>query len=736
MLEKKYYAHTKTNPDGTPAPQEDWQPLDEHLKNVAKLAAGFAESFVSSEWAHNAGLLHDLGKASLEFQSYLEESVKQNDLDSEISGKTRVIHSSHGAVFAEDNLGRGGRFLAYLIAGHHAGLADWYSADTGSAALTDRLAKGRPLLDKLGKYPDSIKKDLKNVSKPPEAIKRSEDIHFWVRMLYSCLVDADFLDTEEFISPEASKGRSQFPALTELSERFFTFLNSLEKQAKQTPVNIIRTEIRKYCESAAQEKPQFFSLAVPTGGGKTLSSMAFAFKHALKYGKKRIIYVIPYTSIIEQTAKTLADILGAENVVEHHSNLEPENETLRSKLATENWDAPVIVTTNVQFFESLYAARSSRCRKLHNISDSIIILDEAQLLPPELRTPCIDAMRQLVFNYGATIVISTATQPVFKEIGAIEEIIPKSAHLYDRLKRTDYIIPSLSDSGPVSLESLALDLQKHEQVLCIVNTRSDCYKLFKLMPKGTIHLSALMCGAHRSEVIAGIKERLSAGLSTRVISTQLVEAGVDIDFPVVYRALAGLDSIAQAAGRCNREGKLNNTGTLGKVYVFVPPTPAPSGLLLKGENTTRELLASSDVTPDSPEIFIRYFNLFYSRLNNTGKEVMDLLVKDAAEGGFQFRTAAEKFKLIDNYSRPVVVRYGKAAQLIECLRMTGPNKGIMRSLQRYIVNISKRKLAQMSAGGGVSEVYPGIWVQAMAGYNPVTGLDIFNGTINPEDLMA
>lgn len=396
MEEQKYYAHTKKQPGGTPAPQSQWQPLDEHLRNVAKLAASFADSFGSSAWGHNAGLLHDLGKASQEFQRYLEESAKQDDLDLEISGRTRVVHSSQGAVFAEDNLGRAGRFLAYLIAGHHAGLADWYTSDTGSAALVERLAKGRPLLDKLGTYPEELKKDLKSILNPPAYIKRKEDIHLWVRMLYSCLVDADFLDTEGFISSETTKSRGQFFGIAELSERFFASLDNLEKQARQTPVNIIRTEVRKYCESAAEKSPGFFSLSVPTGGGKTLSSMAFAFKHALKYGKKRIIYVIPYTSIIEQTAKTLADILGAEDVVEHHSNFEPENETQRSKLACENWDAPVIVTTNVQFFESLYAARSSRCRKLHNLSESVIILDEAQLLPPELRTPCVDAMRQLM----------------------------------------------------------------------------------------------------------------------------------------------------------------------------------------------------------------------------------------------------------------------------------------------------------------------------------------------------
>ncbi|HNT97099.1 MAG TPA: CRISPR-associated endonuclease Cas3'' [Elusimicrobiales bacterium] len=725
--EESYYAHTKRALDGTPAPKSDWQPLEEHLNNVAELASGFARDFASSEWGYFAGLLHDLGKASPQFQKYLE------------NGMGKVEHSGQGAAFAEDNLKKVGRILAYLIAGHHAGLPDWHSTDTGSKALAVRLKNGRELLPDLGDYQEKFKARLAGPLTPP-GFKRPEDVHLWMRMLFSALTDADYLDTENFMAPEAKASRQGFNSIRRLSEAFLKHLDVIESKSARSAVNSIRAEVRRYCEVAADKKPGIFSLTVPTGGGKTLSSMAFAFRHALKYGKKRIIYVIPYTSIIEQTAKVLSDILGPENIVEHHSNLEPKDETeatRRSKLASENWDAPVIVTTNVQFFESLYAARPGRCRKLHNLVGSIIILDEAQLLPPHLLSPCVDAMRQLAENYGATLVISTATQPALKGLGHVEEIIPDAARLYSRLKRVNYFMPTLLSSPPTSLEEVSVELQKYEQVLCIVNTRPDCYKLFKLMPEGTVHLSALMCGAHRSEVIAGIKERLKNNLPVRVISTQLVEAGVDIDFPVVYRAFAGLDAIAQAAGRCNREGGKSTKGAFGQVHVFVPPSPLPIGIMRKSADTFRDLLATGGFDPDSPGIYKRYFEALYSRANSTDSAgIMELLTKDIQNCGIQFRTAAEKFRLIDDYSRPVVIRYGGAEKLLARLRETGPNREIMRGLQRYIVNVPEKKLLRMAAEDGVSEVSPGVWVQERAAYNQATGLDIFTGLIEPEELMA
>jgi CRISPR-associated endonuclease/helicase Cas3 len=507
-------------------------------------------------------------------------------------------------------------------------------------------------------------------------------------------------------------------------------------------VNAIRQEILAACRASAIQSSGLFSLTVPTGGGKTLSGMAFALDHAVKQKKNRIIYVIPYTSIIEQTAGILAGIFGSSNVVEHHSNIAPQRETPRSMLASENWDAPIIVTTNVQFFESLYAAKSSRCRKLHNIINSVVILDEAQLLPPELLTPCVDAINQLVRNYGVTIVLSTATQPVLPKLATPTEIIPPSAKLYERLKRVDYQLPDLRKAKPVAWEDLAVELQQHEQVLCVVNTRRDCYDLFKLMPGGTIHLSALMCGRHRSAVIRLIRCRLRKGLPVRVISTQLVEAGVDIDFPVVYRALAGFASIAQSAGRCNREGKLNTEGRLGQVHVFVPPKPSPLGLLRKGEDKTRELCSLPGFDPQQPEFFARYFELFYSAINDKGSQFHDWLIKDVNPNlFFQFRTAAENFKLIDDQAqRPVIVRYGKSENLLNQLRFAGPTREIMRQLQRYTVNLPTRMVGSMRDNGLLEEVdpkkAPDIIVQCnMRLYDKKVGLDIYRENLPIEDLI-
>jgi CRISPR-associated endonuclease/helicase Cas3 len=319
--------------------------------------------------------------------------------------------------------------------------------------------------------------------------------------------------------------------------------------------------------------------------------MAFALEHAIQHGKRRIIVVIPYTSVIEQTAKQYREVFGDEAVIEHHSNLDPDKETRRSQLASENWDAPIIVTTNVQFFESLFASRSSACRKLHNIVDSVIILDEAQMLPPGYLQPVVSVLRGLSSLFGASVVLCTATQPAlvgriesgqaklrgFPE-GSVRELMSDPADLSGTLRRVELKRHPKGDD-PVSWEEIAGELRTIDRVLCIVNTRKDCRSLYELLPEGSVHLSALMCPEHRSQVVAKIKSVLRTEGPLRVVSTQLVEAGVDIDFPVVYRALAGLDSIAQAAGRCNREGKLNDTGQRGRVIVFRPPKDAPSGLL-------------------------------------------------------------------------------------------------------------------------------------------------------------
>ncbi len=479
-----------------------------------------------------------------------------------------------------------------------------------------------------------------------------------------------------------------------------------------------------------------FSLTVPTGGGKTLSGTAFALDHAIRHGKSRVIYVIPYTSIIEQTADVLRQYLGQDNVIEHHSNLTPEKESPSLTLASENWDAPIIVTTNVQFFESLYAAKPGRCRKLHNIVASVIILDEAQLLPPEWLHPSVEALNRLVADYGATVVLSTATQPALPNLYQTpREIAPDPAHLYGKLQRTKICFP-LDINQPQDWPSLAAELSQHQQALCVVNRRKDCHELWKAMPADSIHLSALMCGEHRSRVIADIKAKLTAGAQCRVISTQLVEAGVDLDFPVVYRALAGLDSINQAAGRCNREGKLT---VLGKVHVFIPPRPAPIGLLLKGEQTTRALASLPAFAPDSPAFFRRFFEQFYASVNDHGETwLMNRLVRDVnPDSNAQFRTAGEEFRLIKDASVPIIVRYASNDKLIERLRFAGPTREIMRTLQRYTVTVSPKVAINLEREGFVEKLHDGILVQTDTKlYKETVGLDIYLECYIPEDLCV
>jgi len=559
-----------------------------------------------------------------------------------------------------------------------------------------------------------------------------------MRMLYSCLVDADFLDTEAFMDERTAKERTPMPSLEDLKPRFDAYMAEKTRLAPPTPVNRIRPDILSACRERARAAPGLFSLTVPTGGGKTLSGMAFALEHAVCHGKTRLIYVIPYTSIIEQTAKELRTIFGDENVIEHHSNLDPEKETERSKLAAENWDAPIIVTTNVQFFESLYAAKPGRCRKLHNIVNSVVILDEAQLLPPNLLKPCVDAINLLVKHFKATLLLATATQPALPGLETPREIVTDPPTLYAVLKRTEIIFPQDLQT-PRNWEDIAEEISRHAQALCIVNTRKDCLRLYELMPEDTVHLSALMCGQHRSEVIEDVKQRLRAGNPVRVVSTQLVEAGVDMDFPVVYRALAGLDSIVQAAGRCNREGRLNEAGRLGEVQVFVPPEPAPRGLLRKGEDTTRAVTALPDFDMDAPEVFQTYFSLFYARVNDLGTEYRGWLVRDVnPELAIQFRTAAENFRLIDDRAyRPVLVRYGASEKDLETLRVIGPKRDLMRRLQRYTVTVPASLAYRLLADGIFEEIHPGILAQALSStYDLKRGLNIYASNPDPEDLCV
>ncbi|WP_331561775.1 CRISPR-associated helicase Cas3' [Chlorobium sp.] len=621
---------------------------------------------------------------------------------------------------------------------------------TNGYTLEERLSNPEHLQNALkGNPPDSVLNAVLPSSLPCQSQNGgSELVHVWIRMLYSCLVDADFLDTERFMSPEKADLRPNAVDLEMLKERFDLYMAVKENGSPDTPVNRARKNILRECrEKGRSLEPGLFSLTVPTGGGKTLASMAFALEHALKHGKKRIIVAIPYTSIIEQTAAVYREVFGDEAVLEHHSNLDPKKETPKSRLATENWDAPIIVTTNVQLFESLFAAKSSACRKLHNIVNSVVVLDEAQMLPTDFLQPVVSVIKSLSAHFRASVVLCTATQPVLsgkvgtgKDIlngfadGSVRELMADPEKLFSVFQRVRVRMLGQADERHEWSE-IAERLREHEQVLCIVNTRKDCRELHAQMPDGTVHLSALMCPEHRSKVIAEVKSKLMVGEPVRVVSTQLLEAGVDIDFPTVYRSFSGLDSIAQAAGRCNREGRLER----GDVVVFNPPKPSPSGRLLKAETAAQTLFRTEPELAASlmPEAFRRYFIHYFGGLNGFDtRGIMDLLAGNDAARYFQiqFRTAAKRFKLIDDAMQyGVIVRYrnGKTniSALIDQLRFGGPSQTLMRQLQRYSVNVYDPDLKKLKDNGLIEEV-SGIWVQTQDSlYDPVFGLNI-DATLN------
>lgn len=718
------------------------QPLVEHLKNTANLAATMAGEFGCSEWGHLAGLWHDLGKYSPAFQEYIRAA---NDPEAHIeeSKPGRIDHSTAGALHATERLKRPGLVLAYQIAGHHAGLPDYEADDTGRAALSQRLLRTELMTAIIHK---DVPSAILDHGLPTERPKPGADLAFWIRLLFSCLVDSDFLDTEAFLDPVKASFRGNYPQVKALLVPFSEFMQKKQEDAADTPVNRIRAEVLQQCIESAVQPPGIYTLTVPTGGGKTLSSMAFALHHAVKHEKRRIIYVIPYTSIIEQTADQFRAIFG-EAVIEHQSNLDvsdPAKDNTRSRLACENWDAPMVVTTSVQFFESLFASRTSRCRKLHNIVNSVVILDEAQLLPPEFLKPILHILHELQKNYGVTLLLSTATQPAlgphkapdfdFPGLPEMKEIVEDRLELHNRLKRVEIKVPSdLNDTR--SWDDLASELKEHSSVLCIVNRRDDCRVLWEKMPPGTFHLSGLMCGAHRSAKIGIIKERLGHGIPTRVISTQLVEAGVDVDFPVVYRALAGLDSIAQAAGRCNREG-LRDKGT---VVVFTPPSSIPAGHLRQAAGIGQQLLSEECADILAPERFDAFFRQFYwlqgPRLDRHGI-LVDLQMSDDLR--CSFRSAAQKFRIIDDTRQaPVIVTYGDGADLIGTLEKGKPERWLLRSLQRYIVNIPRQLHARLLQDDAIREVHPGIYLQSYPSmYSDDLGFCPDKSSFEPDELCV
>ena len=735
MGREEYYAHS--DPSGV-RPEEGgrWQPLGEHLEQTAQLARDFAEAFGAGEWGYLAGLWHDSGKFSEEFQRFLRESCNAH-----IEQRSRVDHSTYGAQKAYQKWPQGeGKTLAYVIAGHHAGLPDGRSNE--ESCLTRRIERTLP-------YQFHCPESLFEQKQPtlPFALNRQRfcfELVFFIRMLFSCLADGDFLDTEKHIAPEKAGIREKDKVeFNRLYEKLESHLSTLQKQSVKTWVNTIRSEILANCLKAAEMGAGLFSLSVPTGGGKTLSSMAFGLTHAVRHGQRRIIYAIPYTSIIEQNANVFRNIFGREAVLEHHSNYEPAEEDYKTRLAGENWDAPIVVTTNVQFFESLYACRSSRTRKLHNIARSVIILDEVQTLPSELLLPCLEAIRELVVHYHCSVVLCSATQPAIQYrddfqmgLSDVREITDDPEALYRNLKRV-----RIQNLGLQTDEELIQKLIQHPQVLCIVNTRKHAKKLFHGLvsednPDNTFHLSASMYPLHRSRKLKAIKETLQAKRPCRVVSTQLIEAGVDIDFPVVYRSIAGLDSIAQAAGRCNREGLLE----CGQVFVFEPEEGLPGGYLRHSAQTGQGVIRRYPEDMLSLEAIEEYFREYYwqqgAQLDR--EDILGLVREGGRRGDFPFRTIAERFQMIPEENKPVIIPREKEVQeIIEQSRHAESLRGVSRKLQPYTVQINPYHWSRLLEAGSL-EIIQGMFpvLRDIHLYDENTGLCCEYQNPEPELLIG
>jgi len=725
-------------------PTSEWEPLPLHLARTGARAAANAGAFGWESMALLAGLLHDIGKCSPEFQDYIASPPE--------GGRKGPNHSSAGAVEAVRIFGPVlGRILAHVIAAHHAGLADgaplfealekapariprytgWEEASGALPALTE-LAPKRPM--RSGQHPGFSQA-------------------FLIRMLFSSLVDADFLATEAFHGEArgAPTARGGHASIATLNARLRTHMVALAS-ASAGPVAALRAEVLCHAVGKAALAPGLFTLTVPTGGGKTLASLSFALEHAARHGLRRVVVVIPFTSIIEQTAAVYRKALETEDdVLEHHASFdwerpEPETRDARDKLrrAAENWDAPVVVTTAVQFFESLFAARTSRCRKLHNLAGAVIVVDEAQMMPLGLLRPCLAALEELALNHGASVVLCTATQPALRkqdgfegglDIGPERELAPDPPRLYAALKRVAVERLPL----PVEDAVIVARFAEQAQMLCIVNTRRHARALFDAVRHlpGAVHLSTLMCARHRSSVLAAARQRLDSGEPARICSTSVLEAGVDISLPEVWRAAAGLDSIAQAAGRCNRNAEIAQ----GRVVVFEPADPACRAApeLRTAWDVARDVLPRH-ADPLGLEAVRDYFGTLYW---NRGAEALDALEVDGGRGvlaairarakgmEFPFRSIAEAFRFIEDAMRPVVIPFDAQAEeaLAALAAMDKPAGAWLRRLQPYVVSMPRRLRAAWLAQGALAPVHDALGdgllrLENRALYDGVCGLDL------------
>lgn len=733
-----FYAHTRD--DG------QFQLLKAHLNGVAERSMSYSEIFGAGYLGYLAGILHDIGKYSSDFQ----KRIRGNPI--------RVDHSTGGAqwivrpdvilqLLGNKNLDRWlARLLAYTISGHHSGLRNFGTVDEGGT-LAYRLAKEEiPEWYSAWNEIDIQKQDCWGEKKAALISGWNKEHPAWSysflgRMLYSCLVDADSIDTRDFCHGGVDEDGAKQPSMPELLTRCNKYLTQKLEHVADTPINRKRKQILAACERQAEASPGIFSLTVPTGGGKTLSSLAFALRHAIKHGKRRIIYVLPFTSIIEQNAEQFRAALGQDAVLEHHSNFNYEeyhenygtDEVRRLKISTENWDAPVVVTTSVQFFESLFSNQRSKCRKLHNIADSVIIVDEAQSIPRGYMKPCLLALEELAAAYRCSVVLCTATQPSWKGLGLqVTEIMdtPTPSELMDAFKRVEVAVQG-SNMEIVPDRQIVEWMAEAEQVLCIVNTRKHAKQLFDQltdrMGEGLYHLSGRLCAKHRSEVLSKVRAKLQNQSPCVLVSTQLIEAGVDVDFPLVLRAYAGLDSIAQAAGRCNREGSRES----GNVRIFYPEKqgmPA-KGWIKETATEAQNTLMYSKEPPLSLASIENYFQRIHGICDGRveeitdAEEIMKLLKSKNGNLEIPYQDISDKFRLIDGNMQTIVVPYDEEAEeLIRQLSVSQYPLRLMRRLQPYTVQIYQHEFRVFQQRNLLQSVEGVLVLLDKSYYHPEAGL--------------
>ena len=677
----KYVAHLQ---------EEREQTIKEHLEGTAKLSGEFAKKFGKEEWGYCCGYLHDIGKYSVEFQHKIREN-----------GNEQIDHSTAGAKVCVE---KGGLYpiMSYCIAGHHAGLPNYGSFQDGGFEST-LMGRMKKTLKDYSAYQDEI--EIPKVTTVPIAYGETKNPDFslsvFIRMLYSCLVDADFLDTEAFMKKGEIK-RDTGESIEILLQKLEKYVSKWLLNKEINTVNGRRTEILRNCLEAGKREKGLFRLTVPTGGGKTVASLAFALRHAVHNNMDRIIYVIPYTSIIEQNAQIFRSILGDENVLESHCNVDygDSEEWNPMKLAAENWDKPVVVTTNVQFFESLFGNKSSKCRKLHNIANSVVIFDEVQMLPADYLKPCIAMIEELVSSFGVSAVLCTATQPAlqpfFQSGISAYELCPRMEEQFAFFKRTTF-----QNLNKISEEDLIEKLSGEYQALCIVNTKKKAQALYKaLKGQGVFHLSTSMYPKHRKRVLEEVRRCLNNGQRCLVLSTSLVEAGVDLDFQSVYRQLAGIDSVIQAAGRCNREGKRSPEES--NVYVFRFEEQERI-LGQRKQIEAAKTLVSEGKDISALETIEEYFKFLY-HLKSSELDKKNIM---AQFKGIKcnFPKVAEDFKMIENDTKTVFIPIEEEAQdLLQQLKYQGFTKTSMRKAGQYSVTLYDDVIEKMEAAGMIELV--------------------------------